>query len=88
MIRYPPKPTRTGTGNTSWNGNRDRSAQRRFAREVLANAGHQCQYANAHGRCVQTTGLHAHHTQPGNHDPETGLALCRAHHREVDRYAR
>jgi hypothetical protein len=59
---------------------RDRSTQRRFARIVLGNAGHRCQYIERGARCTVTTELQAHHTQPGNNDPSVGVALCTPHH--------
>jgi hypothetical protein len=80
--RYPPIAPRSAAGH--WSPNRDRAAQARFRRYVLANAGYCCQYQG----CAVITGLQAHHTQAGNDDPQTGLALCRAHHRLVDLYAR
>lgn len=76
------------TGDTSWNGTRDRSTQRRFAQVVMSMAGHRCQAVVSGERCPVSTGMQAHHTQPGNNDPATGVALCRAHHRFVDRSAR
>jgi hypothetical protein len=79
---YPPRAPRNAAGH--WSPNRDRAAQARFRRYVLANAGYCCQYQG----CAVITGLQAHHTQQGNDDPQTGVALCRAHHRLVDPYAR
>jgi predicted restriction endonuclease len=84
---YPPRPT--PHPGRHWTPTRDRAAQRRFRTRVLANAGHQCQYIDpTWGRCAATTDLHAHHTQPNNQDPNTGLALCRTHHRLIDKHAR
>jgi hypothetical protein len=79
---FPPRAPQNPAGH--WSANRNRAAQARFRRHVLANAGHCCQYQG----CAVTTELQAHHTQPGNHDPETGLALCRAHHKLIDPHAR
>ncbi len=78
------------TGDTSWNATRNRVAQHRFRIAVLQRAGHQCQAVDrATGqRCYQTAQLQAHHLKPGDHDPATGLALCRAHHRATDPHAR
>jgi hypothetical protein len=43
-------------------------------------------------RCPATRELVAHHKTPlhkgGSFDPDGGVTLCRAHHREVDRHAR
>jgi predicted restriction endonuclease len=73
-----------------WSTNRNRSKQHAFRQAVLANAGHRCQYVEGTARCPVhgDTNLQAHHLEPGNDDPTKGLALCRAHHRTVDRHAR
>ena len=63
---------------------RDRSAQRRFRAAVLKKAGNQCQYVDRGRRCSVVRPLQAHHLEPGNNDPNTGVALCAHHHREVD----
>lgn len=77
---------------TGWGKGHERGTQARFRAAVLANAGHRCQHVESRGeelwRCPVTTGLQAHHTEPGNDDPSTGLALCRDHHRKVDPHAR
>lgn len=86
MRHFPPRIA--PTGNTSWNGRRDRAAQARFRRQVLNGASWRCQYVEYGLRCAATTDLQAHHTQAGNDDPATGIALCRLHHRTVDPYAR
>lgn len=65
-----------------------REAQRQFAKAVAIVAGHRCQAIEDGARCIETEGLQAHHTQPRNDDPDTGLLLCREHHRQVDRFAR
>lgn len=83
-----PCSTHSGTGNTSWGNRRDRGTQARFRRAVLTAAGGQCQAVENGRRCPQTTDLHAHHTESGNDDPATGVALCRPHHRAIDRHAR
>jgi hypothetical protein len=82
MRHYPPIGPRNAAGH--WSAGRNRAAQARFRTAVLAAAGGCCQYTG----CPVTTGLQAHHTQAGNDDPETGLALCRLHHRMVDPHAR
>jgi len=74
--------------STSWNGTRDRTAQARFRKAVMTHAGAQCQALEHGRRCSVTRNLQAHHTQPGNHDPATGVALCQAHHRKYDKHAR
>jgi hypothetical protein len=79
---YPPIHARHPNGH--WTTNRNRATQARFRAAVLNTAHGCCQYQG----CAVTTGLQAHHTQPGNDDPETGLALCRAHHRMIDPHAR
>jgi predicted restriction endonuclease len=71
-----------------WSRQRDRAAQARFRKRVLFNAGHRCQFVEDGMRCSETAELQAHHTEPGNDLPETGVALCRAHHKVLDRYAR
>lgn len=73
---------------------RDRAAQKQFREAVLKQAGtpSRCQYGMFPGgtRCTITgdENLVAHHCEPGNPDPATGLALCRPHHRELDVHAR
>lgn len=86
MRHFPPRIA--PTGNTGWNGKRDRATQARFRRQVLAAAGDRCQYVQDGVRCAATHELQAHHTEPGNDDPVTGVALCRLHHRAVDCHAR
>jgi hypothetical protein len=71
------------TGNTSWNGTRDRATQAAFRKRVLKAAGNRCQAVTNGHRCTMTTNLHAHHI-----DQYTGVALCRTHHRQADRHAR
>jgi len=73
---YCPRHRRAG----SWSG-RDRAAHMRFRRAVVARDG-ACQ------RCGATTGLHAHHLVPGNHDPHVGVTLCGPCHRAMDAHAR
>lgn len=77
------------SSGTSWNGSRDRQAQAHFRDRVLDIANHQCQWRLKDGEpCGIVRPLEAHHTEPGNDDPATGLALCRFHHRLVDSKAR
>lgn len=59
---------------------RNRWQQEQFRRAVLDRAGHACQ------RCGTSRRLEAHHTQPGNDDPRTGVALCVSCHQAVDRW--
>lgn len=75
-------------GDTSWNGKRNRTTQSRFRHAVLTRAGHRCQGLDYGQRCATTAPLEAHHTEPGNNDPSTGLALCGRHHAPTDPYAR
>lgn len=75
-------------GDTSYNGKRSRATQAAFRNAVLRQAGHQCQGRDAGTRCIVTHGLTAHHTQRGNDDPRTGLALCDRHHKQHDPDAR
>jgi predicted restriction endonuclease len=73
----------------SWSPNRNRSAQARFRREVLKAAGYRCQAMLANGyRCTVTEPLYAHHQVKGSYNAVDGVALCRSHHRQVDRHAR
>jgi predicted restriction endonuclease len=71
-----------------WSPNRDRYAQDKFRRAVMEAAGHRCQYVDNARRCRITDPLQAHHLEPGNDDPSTGVALCIKHHRQVDSHAR
>ncbi len=78
-----------GATGTSWNGKRDRTAQARFRKQILALSGEQCTaLVNGGRRCPATTQLQAHHREPGNDDPTTGALLCPVHHRQADRWAR
>lgn len=79
-----------GGGNTSWGNRRDRAAQARFRREVGNLFAWQCAAIVDGARCDvrEPAQLQAHHTQPGNDDPETGVLLCKEHHRAVDPHAR
>jgi len=77
-----------GATGTSWNGKRDRTAQARFRKQVLALSGEQCTALVNGRRCPVTTQLQAHHREPGNDDPNTGALLCPVHHRQADRWAR
>lgn len=77
-----------GAGNTSWGNRRDRATQARFRRQVGKLYGWRCGAIENGVHCSETQDLQAHHTQPGNDDPETGVLLCRRHHRAVDVHAR
>lgn len=74
--------------NAHWSKGRDRQAQRRFREVLMARADGRCEFTEDGARCIETRGLQAHHTEPGNDDPATGLLLCRTHHRAVDPHAR
>lgn len=76
-------------------GNRDRTAQARFRRQVLAKDGCRCTYILPNGtRCPVTDPklLEVHHLDPGNDNPALGKTLCSSkafgHHRAVDPHAR
>jgi predicted restriction endonuclease len=79
---------RRAAGTTGWGKGRDRATQAKFRREVIALYGEQCGAIHNGTRCTATEDLQAHHTQPGNNDPATGVLLCRMHHRIVDKHAR
>lgn len=67
------------TGNTSWNGNRDRDTQRRFRRMLIERDGLICQGCGATG-----VPLEAHHDTPVD-----GRLLCKAKcHKAADPHAR
>jgi hypothetical protein len=96
--RYCPahQPTRV-KDPTSWNGQRSRKAQHQFRMAVLEAANYHCECGSPRlGHCGLTHrtpcgmayGLQAHHTRPGNDDPNTGVCLCQACHRRHDRWAR
>lgn len=83
----------------SWSPNRDRSAQARFRREVLARDGHRCTFLeDGRKRCDATTGLRAAHypiplrdfapDDPAAYDPNAGVTLCAKHDRQLDPKAR
>jgi predicted restriction endonuclease len=83
-----PRHRNGSTNATSWNGQRDRTAQARFRRQVLDRDGHQCVYTTPDGRrCTTTSPLQAHHVRPG-YDLDAGVTLCRTHHRLIDPKAR
>lgn len=90
LRHYPPRAERSAAGH--WSPGRDRATQHRFREAVLRLAGQRCQYVYLEGgyeyRCTETSGLQAHHRDPGNNDPNTGLALCRPHHKALDPHAR
>lgn len=74
--------------NGSWSRNRDRSAQRRFRRQLIERDGEKCSTPG----CPVTVGLRACHIVPlsegGSYDPSNGVLRCRAHDRETDPHAR
>jgi predicted restriction endonuclease len=59
-----------------------------FRAALVKRAGNRCEWVDSNGRCVKALGLQAHHTQPGNDDPTTGLLLCTIHHKALDPHAR
>ena len=87
MKRFPPRKPRNPNG---W-PDRDRGAQAKFRRGVVARNEQRCAYIDAHGQRCTVTGaaaLIAHHRTPGNNDPATGVLLCQPHHAIVDSNAR
>jgi hypothetical protein len=74
--------------NAHWSKGRDRTAQDKFRKALIRMYGMRCAAVVDGVRCPVTTGLQAHHTQPGNDDPRTGALLCTEHHRAVDAHAR
>jgi predicted restriction endonuclease len=81
---------------TSWNQQRSKRNQYAFRLAVLYRDQYRCRCRGQRDGCDRphadpcgaVRDLHAHHTQPGNDDPSTGLTLCRACHRAVDSKAR
>lgn len=80
-----------------WSKNRDRAAQARFRREVLARDGHRCTFTIQGQRCTATKDLRACHIRPLRDlkagDPlayhvSNGRTLCATHDRLTDPYAR
>jgi hypothetical protein len=59
--------------------------QSRFRQQVLAAAGHRCQWIENGVRCTETGHLQAHHIRllrdSASFDPRDGVALCQHHHR-------
>lgn len=74
--------------NAHWSKDRDRTAQAKFRKALIGMYGMRCAAVVDGVRCPVTTGLQAHHTQPGVDDPATGALLCNEHHRAVDPHAR
>lgn len=66
------------TGNTSWNGTRDRAEQRRFRRMLIDRDGLRCRGCGATGVPLQ-----AHHDTPTD-----GRLLCDDCHTTADPHAR
>lgn len=65
------------------------AAARRFRAAVLAKAGHRCEATIDGVRCEETEYLEAHHLRNvrdgGTNEAANGVALCRKHHRQVER---
>lgn len=84
MRHYPPRPPRSPAGH--WSPARDRAAQARFRRQVLARDGNACTV------CGSTIDLRACHliplSQGGTYDPSNGITRCKTHDRLTDPYAR
>lgn len=79
MRHYPPRKPRTG--NTSWNGTRDRATQARFRKAIIARDGFKCWEC---GKLpTPADPLQAHHVTATD-----GRLLCREHHKEADDHAR
>lgn len=85
----------------AWSKGRDRTAQARFRRGLMARAGGRCEWVEAvrdndtHStmvRCSAITDLRACHITPlskgGSYEMGNGVLLCRTHDRLTDRYAR
>lgn len=87
---------RANASSTRSTPGRGSSAQiARFRRAVLLLAGHRCEAVIDGERCAVTDPrvLEAHHVRGlragGTNDPASnGVALCRAHHRQVEREQR
>ena len=77
---------RCPAGNTSWSGNRDREAQRRFRATVLERDGHRCT------ACGATERLRACHVVPlaaaGSYETVNGITRCETCDRATDPHAR
>lgn len=67
--------------------NRSANAQGRFSYAVRKRVRDASGYLHCE-RCGRTGPLDAHHTQPGNDDPSTGVLLCSRCHCIVDKHAR
>ena len=81
----------------AWSRGRDRTAQARFRRGLVARAGGQCENVRpVHGvgmwRCQQRHDLRACHIKPlregGSYEMGNGVLLCKTHDKATDRYAR
>lgn len=83
MRRYPARPVGRHTG---WSPGRDRAAQARMRRALLARADGRCE------NCGNTHDLRATHITPvrdgGGYGPENGRLLCRSCDLKTDRHAR
>lgn len=82
--RYPPRPPAHPGGHRS--PNRDRVAQARFRRAVLARDGGACV------ECGSTVDVRACHLTPvrdgGSYDVSNGVTRCKYHDQATDPYAR
>lgn len=65
------------------------TSQQRFRKDVLANAGHRCQWIENGTQCAVTNPLEAAHrvryVDGGSDDPSNGVALCHDHHVAFER---
>lgn len=87
MRHYPPRQRKTGG---HWSAGRDRTAQARFRRAVLARDHYTCRRCGHHDPTGAT--LEAHHVHPG-YDPDHGVTLCNSTtlsqcHKALDPHAR
>lgn len=65
------------------------STATKFRTAVLAKAGYRCEVVVDGVRCTATLHLEAHHVtglrEGGTNDPANGRAVCRRHHRMLER---
>lgn len=74
-------PTHQTTPTNGSRSGRNLAQHNQWARAVKHRDGYRCQV------CGTNQDLQAHHLRPG-YTPDTGITLCRAHHKQVDPYAR
>lgn len=86
----------------TWSKGRDRTAQARFRRGLMARAGGRCEWVHSVDdpdggtrwvvRCDVTTDLRACHVVPlrdgGSYELSNGVLLCKTHDKATDRHAR